>query len=397
MLTADVKRKGTYMIYFDNAATSFPKPECVLEAVCRSFTEFGGNPGRSSHKLSMDSALAIYSARMSAADFFGAKPENVVFTYNATYALNTAIKASYIYGTHILISDSEHNSVLRPVVAITGDSFATYNHFDSAPDLTGEQREHAIIASIRAKMKPLTKTLVCTARTNVSGIPMPVRAIGRFCRENGLYFIVDGAQSAGYDRINVEDDYIDALCVPGHKGLYGPMGTGMIIFSEHGSDCGRLSSFIEGGNGYNSLDIRMPEELPEKLEGGTIGVNVICGVKAGIEHVKSIGIDRIKDSECALIQRAYRRLLFNRKVSIYGYNSSSPLLLFNVTGKDPEETAAELNKKGICVRSGYQCAPLAHRRIGTPPGGAVRLSVGIRNTDAEIDEFLECIDNITKA
>lgn len=391
-----MRRNGTYMIYFDNAATSYPKPECVREAVSRSFTDFGGNPGRSSHKLSIDSAFEIYSARVTAADFFGAKPENVVFTYNATYALNTAIKATYVYGTHILISDSEHNSVLRPVAAITGDSFATYNYFDSAPDLTGEQREHAVIASIRAKLKPLTKTLVCTARTNISGMLMPVRAIGKFCRENGLYFIVDGAQSAGYDRINVEDDYIDALCVPGHKGLYGPMGTGMIVFSEHGAKCGRLYSFIEGGNGYNSFDIRMPEKLPEKLEGGTLGVSGISGLKAGIDYVKSVGIDRIRDAESALVNRAYRRLLFNKRIAVYGYVNSSSMLLFNVLGKDAEDTAAALNDAGICVRSGYQCAPLAHKRIGTPPGGAVRLSVGIRSTDAEIDTFLDCIDNITK-
>lgn len=384
------------MLYFDNAATSFPKPECVTEAVGRSFAGFGGNPGRSSHRLSLDSALEVYSARCSLSELFGAKPQHTVFTYNTTYALNTAIKASYIYGTHILISDLEHNSVLRPVASVTGNSFATYSYFDSVPDLPPSQREHAVISSIRTKMKPLTKTLVCTARSNVSGLEMPIRAIGRFCRENDIYFIVDGAQSAGFDRINVEEDYIDALCVPGHKGLYGPMGTGAIIFSEHGANSGRLSTFIEGGNGYNSLDIRMPDELPEKLESGTLGVNVISGLKAGTEYVKSIGIERIHDAETALIEKAYKRIVFNRRITVYGYTKTSPILLFNVNGKTSEEVATALDFAGICVRSGYHCAPLAHKRIGTPPGGAVRLSVGVRNTENDIDAFLDCIDEISK-
>ncbi len=389
--------KGETMIYFDNAATSYPKPDCVIAAVEASFLKYGGNPGRSSHALSCDSALELYRARKVCADFFGATAENVIFTYNATYALNIAIKSSYIYGSHILISDLEHNSVLRPVATLTGNCFSNYSYFDSVPALSGTEREHAIISSIRTKMKPFTKTLVCTARSNVNALGMPIRAIGKFCREHDIYFIVDGSQSAGFDKIDVENDYIDALCLPGHKSLYGPMGTGLIVFSHHGASSERISSFIEGGNGYNSLDIRMPDEFPEKLEGGTLAVNVISGLKAGIEYVNKLGLEKIRAIESTLCESAYARLLFEPNIKIHGYVKGSSILLFTVNGQSSEKTASELDKYGICTRAGYHCAPLAHKRLGTPVGGGVRLSFGINNTQNELDYFFECVNKLVNS
>ena len=383
------------MIYLDNAATSFPKPECVCDAVSNAIRTLGGNPGRSGHDLSVAAANEVFKTRQCVAELFGGKPENVVFTYNATYAINAALKSSYIYGTHILISDLEHNSVLRPTASVTGNAFASYSVFDSAIEKSGDERTHAVIASMRSRMRPLTRTVICTARSNITGAMMPIRAIGNFCRQNNLFFIVDAAQSAGYDDIDVERDNIDILCAPGHKGLYGPGGTGVIVFSEHGASCGRVSSFIEGGNGVSSLDINMPDALPEKLEGGTLGVPGISGLGAGIRYIGELGLKNISRHESELAKCAYMALSFNRNVKIYAYCNTSPMLLFNVADKDCEAVAMELNERGICVRAGYHCSPLAHRRVGTPAGGAVRMSVGYSNTDEDIDKFIKAVNEIS--
>lgn len=383
-----------FMIYFDNAATSFPKPQSVTDAVNDALTRLGGNPGRSAHMLARAAESSVFSARASVASLFGAHAENVVFTYNATYALNIALKASYIYGTHILISDLEHNSVLRPTAAVTGDSFASYSVFDSAIEYCSEARARAVLSSVRSRMRPLTRTLICTSRSNICGATMPIRQLGKYCRDNGLYFIVDASQSAGYDELDVERDNIDALCAPGHKGLYGPSGTGIVVFSEHGIGCGRLSSFIEGGNGVASLDIGMPEELPEKLEGGTLGVPGIAGLAAGVEHVKKLGVANIRAHDALIAERIHMALGFFKQVKLYPYFKGSPTVLFNINDKSPEEVGALLDEHGICVRAGYHCAPLAHKRLGTPPGGAVRLSVGYENIERDADEFIHAIGEI---
>ena len=382
------------MIYLDNAATTYPKPAAVSKAVSEAINVFAGNPGRGSHSGSIAASAMLFSYRNTVASMFGAKPENTVFTYNATYALNAAIKASYIYGTHVLISDLEHNSVLRPVASVTKSTFGGYGIFDSA--LNEKYRTDAIISSIRTKMRPLTRTLVCTARSNVCGASMPIRDIGEFCRKNGLFFIVDAAQAAGFDDIDVERDSIDVLCVPGHKGLYGPTGTGALIFSEHGVGCGRIKSFIEGGSGFNSLDIEMPSRLPEMLEGGTVNLCGAAGLNAGIDFIKSTGLALIRNHETRLTELAAERLCELGGITLYRQDRS-PIILFNVDEVSPEQIADMLDQKGICVRSGYHCAPLAHKRLGTPVGGGVRLSVGAFNTCEEIEMFSEVLGKITKA
>lgn len=381
------------MIYLDNAATTYPKPTAVAESAAEAINTFAGNPGRASHSASIGASAILFSYRDAVASFFGAKSENTVFTYNATYALNTAIKASYIYGTHILISDLEHNSVLRPVASVTKSTFGSYSVFDSA--LGERYRVEAIISSIRTKLKPLTRTLVCTARSNVCGAAMPIREIGEFCRKNGLYFIVDASQSAGFDDIDVERDSIDVLCAPGHKGLYGPTGTGVLVFSKHGVECGRIKSFIEGGSGFNSLDIEMPSRLPERLEGGTVNLCGAAGLAAGISFISTTGLSLIRAHEVRLTKLAAERLSELKGVTLYSHGES-PILLFNVTGLSSEQVSDELDQEGICVRSGYHCAPLAHKRLGTPVGGAVRISVGAFNTCEEIEAFADSLGRIIK-
>ena len=389
------QERKALMIYLDNAATSFPKSEEVNNALLYGTKELGGNPGRSAHTLAIEAAKAVFETRLRASRLFGASPENVVFTYNTTYAINTALKSSYIYGTNILISDIEHNSVLRPVAAVTGNTFASYTTFDSSPELHESERAHAVISSIRSRMRPLTRTLICTARSNITGIKMPIRDIGRYCRENGLFFIVDAAQSAGYDDIDIEDDYIDALCVPGHKGLYGPQGTALVLFSKNSIESGRVGSFIEGGNGVHSLDISMPQYMPEMLEGGTLNVAGIHALGVAIDQIQSYGISNIRAHDKELISRAYMRLCFNKKIKVYGYTPDSPMLLINVDGIDCEAVAQMLNKRGICVRAGYHCCPLGHKRIGTPAGGAVRISVGLFNTEEDVNAVVDAINEIS--
>ncbi len=379
------------MIYLDNAATTYPKPSAVAVSVTEAINGFAGNPGRASHSASLGASAMLFSYREAVASLFGAKPENTVFTYNATYALNIAIKSSYIYGTHVLLSDLEHNSVLRPVVSVTKSTFGGYSIFDS--ELDNNYRTDEIISSIRTKMKPLTRTLVCTARSNVCGVSMPIREIGEFCRKNGLFFIVDASQSAGFDDIDVERDNIDALCFPGHKGLYGPTGTGALVLSEHGAKCGRIGTFIEGGTGFNSLDPEMPRQLPEQLEGGTVNLCGAAGLAAGVDFIKSTGLALVRDHEIRLTELVAERLSDIGGVTLYR-QGKTPILLFNVKGISPEVIASALDRDGICVRSGYHCAPLAHKRLGTPVGGAVRLSVGAFNTCEEIDAFADALGRI---
>ena len=242
------------MIYLDNAATTFPKPQSVSVEMSKCINKYCGNPGRSSHSLSQKSAEKIYEARCLLAELFCANPENVVFTYNTTYALNIAIKALVKDKSHILVSDMEHNSVLRPVNALCRDKECTYSMFSTS----GSEEE--ILSSIESNIKPYTSLLICAHVSNVGCRRLPIDKIGALCRNKGIKFIVDGAQSAGLHQINVNEMSIDALCIPGHKSLYGPQGIGAIIF---GNEC-IGATIIEGGTGINSLELDMPDFLPER-------------------------------------------------------------------------------------------------------------------------------------
>ena len=380
------------MIYFDNAATTYPKPDAVCERVMLAMREYCGNPGRSSHRMAMLAEREVFACRVEAADLFGAEPENVIFTYNATYALNMAIKCAYTSGA-ILISDLEHNSVRRPARALT----EYVRVFDSHPELPdGPERTARILDSIKlqlARTSPRAKLLVCTAASNICGAVMPVAEIGRFCRERGICFIVDGAQAGGVIDLNVKRDNIDALCLPGHKGLYGPQGSGLMIIGEN-SSFGR--TFIEGGNGVNSLEAAMPGLPPERYEGGTLAVQNIAGLRAGMEFVRQRGIDRLREYESRLAERfaAGLRGSLGGRVKIYAPLHRGGILLFNIAGYGSTEVSEYLDRQDICVRSGFHCSPLAHRRLETGASGAVRVSFGAFNTTAEVNEVVRVLSKI---
>ena len=278
------------MIYLDNAATSFPKPPPVLSAMRDCCARYCGNPGRGSHILALRSAETVYACREALAELFGSEhPENVVFTLNATMALNLAIKGLAGAGDHILFSDLEHNAVRRPIAALTAEKRITYSVF---PSLAGraDRTDEAILAGIRKLLRPNTRILVCTHASNICPVTMPLEAIGALCREKGIRFIVDAAQSAGHLPIDMERMGIDILCAPGHKGLLGGQGCGFLILR----DGIRLRTLTEGGSGVDSVPAEMPEDPPERYEAGTLSTPAIAGLLAGVRYIRQVGLDRVR-------------------------------------------------------------------------------------------------------
>ena len=370
------------MIYFDNGATTFPKPDSVISAVENFLREMGGNPSRSSHKLSRMAGEEVYKAREAVARLLRIDtPENVVFTYNATYALNMAIKSMVRERCHIICSDVEHNSVIRPIKALEERLGVEYSVFDS--DISPEI---AIPPLIRAD----TRFIISTLSSNVTGKEIDLFALSRIADKYSLRLIVDASQSIGHNRIDLSRCPCYALCAPGHKALFGIQGSGFAYF-KNGL---REGEFIEGGSGTNSMDPRMPIWLPEAYEAGTLGTPAIVALRHGIEFIEEIGLDNIEYHLNKLRCCACEGLKLIKGVSVY--KTDGGIALFNLAGMDSNELSYLLDKKGVCVRGGLHCAPSAHRKLSTLDTGAVRLSFSIMNTEKEIDEFLSIMENIAK-
>lgn len=364
------------MIYFDNAATSFPKPKCVVDELYRCVCSYCGNPGRSSHRLSRMSDEVIYEARERISSHFSLNcPERVVFTYNATYALNMAIKTTVTSKTHILISDVEHNSVVRPLERLRETLGIEYSLFSSSDP----------IPSIEAAIRPDTSGIVSTLASNVTGIPIDVEALSQVAKKHGLFLILDASQAAGHFKIDLSDKYFTALCAPGHKGLFGIQGSGFAIFSSDK----RRDSFIEGGSGSDSKSPHMPILLPEGYEGGTLATPAIATLLEGVKFIDGIGIDTISSRIKNLTQQLRERLSDIESVILYP--SANGIISFNVSGVKSSSVASRLDKVGICTRAGLHCAPLAHNKIGTSEFGSVRASLSFFNTEKEIDTFCDVV------
>lgn len=376
------------VIYLDNAATTYPKPEAVYRSVDECMREYGGNPGRGTHSLAMRAAEKIYDCREMIAQFFYApSPESVVFTYNTTYALNIAIKSHLVYGSHLLISDIEHNSVLRPVHECAARGFCT---FDIFPTVGGDD---AIIAAILQRLKPDTRMVICNHLSNIGSRILPIKRISQICHERNIILIVDGAQSAGTIPISTKEQGIDILCVPGHKGLYGPQGVGvMIVTSELPS-----RTFVEGGSGIHSLERDMPSFLPERHEAGTLATPSIAGLLSGLQWIKQRGMDKIAAEEQRLSYIAQKWLSDIPGVTVYPMDTNiTNTFCFNVNHKTPQEVGERLNAHGICVRSGLHCAPLAHESLQTGKYGAVRVSIGAFNRLDEIATLCNVTEKIAR-
>ncbi len=377
-------------IYFDNAATTFPKPESVLEASEECMRGYCGNAGRGSHTLAMKSAEKVFETREKLSSYFGATPENIVFTLNTTYALNMAIKGTMARGGHILISNMEHNSVLRPVARLARDrriKYDTFGAYDPYHPLSSKD----ITSNILKKLRPDTRAVVCIHSSNICSYCLPIAEIGAFCRRHGLIFIVDAAQSAGHISINMERDNIDILCMPAHKGLYAPQGLGIMMLRRGLT----IDTLTEGGNGVNSLDIGMGSINPERYEGGTLCTPAIAGLSAALDFLSGIGEKQIHCHECELWMRAYDRLSNIEGVMIYDDHAGS-ILLFNISSMTSDSVGMALSKKGFCLRTGFHCAPLAHKALCTPDGGAVRMGLGLFNTFDEVDALCDAVEELAQ-
>lgn len=370
------------MIYFDNAATTGKKPVGVIRAVESALKELSSNPGRSGHTPSLKAADAVYSVREKTAEFFGASgAENVVFTLNCTHSINCVIKGVLKKGEHAVTSSLEHNSVIRPLIK-------EEIPFDTAYVSLTDDRE--TLREFERKIHPNTRLVICTGASNVLGKTLPIAEIGALCRDRGVLFAVDAAQIAGVMPIDMREMNIDYLCVAPHKGLYAPMGIGVLICEKPIEN-----TIIEGGTGTNSAELVQPESLPERLESGTVNVPEIMGLSAGIDYVKGIGIKKIYTHEMKLIRYLYKELSKIDRVQLYAPEPKdgayAPVISFNVYGKTSAEVSQYLNGKGIAVRGGLHCAPLAHRQIGTLERGAVRISVAAFNTLAEAASLIKAI------
>lgn len=375
------------MIYFDNAATTGVKPQSVINSVDRALKFYSANPGRSGYKTSMEAAMKIYEARAEVADFFGAEAENVAFTLNCTHALNCILKGVLKNGDHIIVSDLEHNAVMRPLFSLSKISGIEFSvaEVNSNDDVTLKNFENLIRSN--------TKMILCTHASNVTGQILPIEKIAEICVKYGLLFGVDAAQTAGVLEINMSKMHIDFLSVAPHKGLYAPMGIGVLI-------CRKPLEFtvLEGGTGSKSIDLAQPTEMPDRIESGTVNLPGIFGVAAGLNFVKFKSPQFFYKTELSIIKYIYSAFEKMKKVQLYTDNpqlfKNVPVLPFNVKGRSCDEVAQYLAGKNIAVRSGYHCAPSAHKKMGTIGTGCVRISTGFFNTFTEAEILIKAIKKI---
>lgn len=369
--------------YFDNAATTFPKPLAVVSEIERCMRCYSGNPGRGSHRMALWASEKLYETRELAADLFNiSKPERVVFTMNTTQALNIAIRGLIKEKSHVLLSDLEHNSTLRVVEYLKRTKGVEYSIFSTDGD---------VIKSMEMLMRKNTSAVICTHGSNITNVILPLERIGAFARKKGLIFIVDAAQTAGTHTIDMEKSHISALCVPGHKGLLGPQGVGMAIFSP---DVYPIP-LIYGGSGSLSESPYMPDILPDRLEAGTMPTPCIAGLCEGMKYILKTGVDRIFEREALIMESITKRFERDGRIVTYSRNRG-PIWLFNVRGVSSQETARLLDEYGVCVRPGLHCAPLAHKKLGTPKDGAVRVSAGPFNSCSDADMFCASLERVIR-
>lgn len=375
------------MIYLDNAATSFPKPSKVYEEVLNCMKNYCANPGRGSHDMAIISAMKVMETRNLICELFNIKdPFNLIFTSNATEALNIAIKGVLKNGDHVISTVIEHNSVLRPLNSMEKQGVEI--------TLVGvDKAGYVNPLDIKNEIKKNTKIIIINHISNVLGSIQDITSIGKIAREKEIIFMVDASQSAGVISIDVESSYIDLLAFPGHKGLLGPQGTGGLFIREGIN----LSNFNEGGTGSNSHFMIQPDFMPDKFESGTLNTPGIAGLCEGLKFIKRVGIDSIKKVEDELMKYFIDEIRKLSYIKIYGNNSlneRSAVVSFNIDGVDASIVGEELNEYGIAVRTGYHCTPLIHDIIGTEYAGTVRVSLGCFNVLQDIDELLESIRKI---
>ena len=366
------------MIYLDNAATSFPKPSSVYESVMKAMKVYGANPGRGSHAMAIEGARIIYETRELLADLFNlADPLRVIFTFNATDSLNMAIKGILKRGDHVVTTEMEHNSVLRPIKEL--EKSGVENTIVKC-GTDGSINVYDLEKAIRDN----TKLIVTTHVSNLTGTIFPAEEIGKVCRAYKIPYLLDASQSAGVLTIDMKKYNISFLAVPGHKGLLVPQGTGALLIN---SDI-EVKQLKEGGTGSQSASLDHPNFYPDKLEAGTHNLPGIAGLNAGLKYILKRGTESIYSHEKNLLYIFITELKKNPKIKIYGPESIEDrigVVPINIEGMDSSEVANILDREyGIAVRPGLHCAPLAHKAIGTEKLGAVRFGVGPFNKKKDI-------------
>lgn len=376
-------------IYFDNAATSSPKPKAVLEEMQRALTQYNANPGRSGHAAALEAARCVYNARDTLARILHARADScVAFCFNCTDALNLGIKGVLKRGDHVVSTMLEHNSVLRPLSGMSSRSQIALTLVSPRPD--GMVDPHDIEKAIRKN----TKLIVVTHASNVTGAIQPVAAIGEIARRHGIHFLIDGAQALGGIPVDVNKLSCDLYAFPGHKSLLGPQGTGG-LYIRSGLE---LNTLREGGTGTDSDSMLQPEDAPERYESGTVNLPGIAGLKAGTEYVLQ-NQSRIMMHERELVTALYEGLQKMQQAILYTPHEEAAragIVSFNLGDMTSSEVADALSRRGIAVRGGLHCAPGTHRVLGTLRRGAVRASIGHASSFDEVEQFLLSIQEILR-
>lgn len=387
------------MIYLDNAATSFPKPPSVHEGATKFMQNFGANPGRGGHKLAVTANRMVEETRLELARFFNAgdTPERMIFTMNCTDGLNIAIKglvhALEAKGKpiHVITSHLEHNSVSRPLHQLELDGLLTLTKVPQSGD------GYISPEDVAAAFTPATRLVALTHCSNVIGSVQPIAEIGRVVRERNAFFLVDAAQTAGVEAIDVKAALIDLLAFPGHKALFGYTGTGGLYVSPRVE----LLPWREGGTGGDSKHPVQPSEFPHRLEGGTHNTIGIASLKEGLAFIKKTGRETIREHEQKLGEKLLNGLRDVPKVTIHGPKNMKDrvsTISFAVEGYPSQDVGAILDDSfDIAVRAGLHCAPYCHQKLGTYPDGTVRASVGYFNTEADVNALIEAVKQIASA
>jgi cysteine desulfurase family protein len=380
------------MIYFDNAATSWPKPAGVAEAMQYFLEQVGANPGRSAHRLSIESARIVFHARQAVAKLFNAKdPLRVVFGANVTEMLNLVLLGYLRNSDHVITSSMEHNSVMRPLRWLEKQGV-------EVTVIKCSQEGFIDPSDIENAVRSNTRLIVLNHASNVIGSLQPISEVGYQARSHDLLFLIDAAQTAGAFPIDMSTGYIDLLAFTGHKSLGGPMGTGGLVIGER-VKIDQLQPLKRGGTGSRSEFEDQPDFLPDRYESGTLNVVGLAGLAAGVDWVLTQGVDSIRKHEIELTRRLLDGLRAIKGITVYGGREASnqtATVSFNIDGVLPSEAGLRLDDEaGILCRVGLHCAPSAHKTVGTFPTGTVRFGLGFFNTETEIDIALSELERLS--
>lgn len=377
------------MIYLDNAATTLQKPRCVIDAVVNAMTSMG-NAARGSHGSSLSASRLVYGARCKTAKFFGCPlPENVIFTANSTEALNIALSGIFQPGDHVITTDLEHNSVLRPLYRLEKQGIIQLSF--AAADCLGRVKPE----DFSALVQPNTRAVVCTHASNLTGNIIDVAAVGEIAKRHGLLLVVDASQTAGTVPIDMESMGIDILCFTGHKGLMAPQGTGGLCIRE-GVE---IRPFKVGGSGVHSYDREQPGAYPTRLEAGTLNSHGLAGLAAALDFLEETGLETVREKESALMRQFYEGVRKIRGVEVYGDFSGerTAVVALNIRDYDSGAVADALYEEfGIATRAGAHCAPRMHMALGTAGRGAVRFSFSWFNTREDVAAAVAAVEALAR-